>query len=78
MRMESVTDDRQIQARRKAEKHWPKTGQRDTDFFKAREKQRLADEAKTARLRALRLEKEAAEKAAAAEAKKAKAPARKR
>jgi hypothetical protein len=66
-------------ARRKAQDQFAKVKQRDADALKDREKVQAAEAAKTARLRALRLakeaidkdtaEKEAAEKAAAAAAK---------
>jgi hypothetical protein len=54
--------------------------QRDVKFFRAREEERMAAEEKTARLRGLRLAKEAVdrERAAAEAAAKAAAPPRKR
>jgi hypothetical protein len=45
-----------------------RANERDAEFRRERQKQRDLDDAKTARLRALRLEKEAAEKEARAKA----------
>jgi hypothetical protein len=56
------------EARRKAQEQFAKVKQRDAEALKEREKIQAADAAKTARLRALRLAKEAADEAAAAQA----------
>ena len=49
---------------RRAKNAFVSDAQRDAKFFKERERERLANAEKTKRLRALRLEKEAAEQAA--------------
>jgi hypothetical protein len=73
-----MTDRRADKARREAEKRWPKSGdQLSAELFKARDKERLADAEKTARLRALRLAKEA-ETRAEEEATRKKAGARRK
>ncbi len=53
-------------ARRRAQEQFAKTKQRNADTLKDRERVRQATAAKTARLRALRLAKEAADKEALA------------
>ena len=55
-------------ARRTAQGHFTASEQRDSDVRKEIERQRAATEAKTAKLRALRLAKEEADRAAAASA----------
>ncbi len=57
---------RDEEARRKAQEHFDKVKHHDAEIVKEREKLQQADAEKTARLRALRLAKEAADKAAAA------------
>lgn len=61
-------DERDLNARQRAEAQWAKDRQRNAEAVSQREKERQADMAKTARLRALRLAKEAAEREAAAAA----------
>lgn len=56
---------RDEEARRKAQEHFDKVKRHDAEIVKEREKLQQADAEKTARLRALRLAKEAADKAAA-------------
>lgn len=69
----SKTAQRQEDARQKAKDIWDKNKKRDAEIVSDREKDRRAEATKTARLRELRLAKEAADK----EAKQA-APARKK
>ncbi len=57
---------RDEEARRKAQEHFDRIKQRDAEILKERERLLQADAEKTTRLRALRLAKEAAEKAALA------------
>ena len=59
------TDERRDQARRKAQNHFAASEQRDALVRKEIEKERAVSAAKTAKLRALRLAKEASEKEAA-------------
>ena len=59
------TDDRITRARRAAEALLGSNKQLETEALKAKEKKREAEASKTARLRELRLAKEAAEKDAA-------------
>ena len=71
---------REEEARRKAKEIWDKNKARDADVVNEREKERRAEAAKTARLRELRLAKEAADAKASAEKdaeKKAASPRRK-
>jgi hypothetical protein len=58
-------DDQRASARRKAQNHFTSSEQRDAALRKELETQRAASAAKTARLRALRLAKEAEDKAEA-------------
>ncbi len=67
-------EDRNTQARRNAQAVWEKSKKRDEEVLKERDKARLAEASKVARLKELRLAKEAAEREAAA---KAPAPRRK-
>jgi len=74
----SKVDERDAEARRKAQALWSKDKQRDAAAVGVREKARIAEASKTARLRALRLAKEASdqeasEKAAVEKTEKAKA-----
>jgi hypothetical protein len=59
------TDERRDQARRKAQNHFAASEQRDASVRKEIEKERAVSAAKTAKLRALRLAKEASDKEAA-------------
>jgi hypothetical protein len=59
----SKADDASAAARRRAQELLSPKKQEESDRLKAREKERQAEDTKTARLRALRLAKEAAEKA---------------
>lgn len=61
-------DQRDHDARQRAEAQWAKDRQRNAETVKQREQELQADAVKTARLRALRLAKEAAEREAAATA----------
>jgi hypothetical protein len=58
-------DDRRDQARRKAQNHFAASEQRDALARKEIEKERAVSAAKTAKLRELRLAKEASDKEAA-------------
>jgi hypothetical protein len=58
-------EDQKASARRKAQNHFTSSEQRDAALRKELETQRAASAAKTARLRALRLAKEAEDKAEA-------------
>ena len=60
------SEERRDQARRKAQNHFAASEQRDALVRKEIEKERAVSAAKTAKLRALRLAKEASEKEAAA------------
>ncbi|HEX5281986.1 MAG TPA: hypothetical protein VFW28_18035 [Micropepsaceae bacterium] len=59
-------DDRQANARKKAQKHFNSPDERDADLRQERDNQRARFDAKGARLRALRLEKEALDNQSAA------------
>jgi hypothetical protein len=73
----SRADDLAADARRRAHELMSKTKQQDAERLSARDKLRQADAAKTARLKELRLAKEAAETEAARTASAApKAPAK--
>jgi hypothetical protein len=63
--MANPTEERRDQARRQAQNHFAASEQRDALVRKEIEKERAAGAAKTAKLRALRLAKEASEKEAA-------------
>jgi hypothetical protein len=63
--MSNPTEERRDQARRKAQNHFAASEQRDALVRKEIEKERASSAAKTAKLRALRLAKEASEKEAA-------------
>jgi hypothetical protein len=63
--MSNPTEERRDQARRKAQNHFAASEQRDALVRKEIEKERATSAAKTAKLRALRLAKEASEKEAA-------------
>ncbi len=63
--------ERELEARRKAQALWDKAKQRDQEVLKEKDRERRAAEAKTARLRELRLAKEAADLAQAAANKEA-------
>ena len=63
--MSSPTEERRDQARKKAQNHFAASEQRDALVRKEIEKERATSAAKTAKLRALRLAKEASEKEAA-------------
>ena len=71
-------NSRADQARRKAQEQFSAVKRRDDEARKNRDSALAAALAKTERLRALRLEKEAADRAAAAEAAAKKAPARRK
>lgn len=62
----SKAEQRNGDARRAAEALWSKGKKKDADTLTEKEKERQTDALKTARLREQRLEKEAADKAAAA------------
>jgi hypothetical protein len=62
--MNENNQDRRMQARQKAQNHFTATEQRDAVLKKELESERARSVANTARLRALRLAKEAAEQAA--------------
>ena len=70
-------DDRRDQARRKAQNHFAASEQRDALVRKELEKERAVSAAKTAKLRALRLAKEASDKEAAVKLAAEKAEAKK-
>jgi len=85
--MANPNEERRDQARRKAQNHFAASEQRDALVRKELEKERSQHAAKTAKLRALRLAKEAVDKEAAArlaaepaelKAKKPRAPRMKR
>ena len=59
------SEERRDQARRKAQNHFAASEQRDALVRKEIEKERAVSAAKTAKLRALRLAKEASDKAVA-------------
>ena len=63
--MSNPTEERRDQARRKAQNHFAASEQRDALVRKEIEKERATSAAKTAKLRALRLAKEASDKEAA-------------
>jgi len=63
--MPNPTEERRDQARRKAQNHFAASEQRDALVRKEIEKERALSAAKTAKLRALRLAKEAMDKEAA-------------
>ena len=63
--MSNPTGERRDQARRQAQNHFAASEQRDAQVRKEIEKERATSAAKTAKLRALRLAKEASEKEAA-------------
>jgi hypothetical protein len=63
--MSSPTEERRDQARKKAQNHFAASEQRDALVRKEIEKERATSAAKTAKLRALRLAKEASDKEAA-------------
>jgi hypothetical protein len=63
--MSSPNEERRDQARKKAQNHFAASEQRDALVRKELEKERASSAAKTAKLRALRLAKEASEKEAA-------------
>ncbi len=65
-------EERNAEARRRAEALWGQQKERDAALIKEKEKERRARELKTARLRELRLAKEAADKEDADKAKAAK------
>ena len=65
MHMSNPNEERRDQARRKAQNHFAASEQRDALVRKEIEKERALSAAKTAKLRALRLAKEASEKDAA-------------
>jgi hypothetical protein len=73
----SRAEQRDAEARRAAQAVWSKNQQRDADVLKDKEKARLADSQKTARLRELRLAA-AATAAKDAETQTAPAPRRKK
>jgi hypothetical protein len=60
--MSSPTEERRDQARKKAQNHFAASEQRDALVRKEIEKERATSAAKTAKLRALRLAKEASDK----------------
>ena len=62
--MSEGNQDRRLQARKKAQNHFVAAEQRDAGLKKEMESERARRVAKTARLRELRLAKEAAEKEA--------------
>ena len=62
--MSNPTEERRDQARRKAQNHFAASEQRDALVRKEIEKERATSAAKTAKLRALRLAKEASDKEA--------------
>ena len=67
-----ANDERDVEARRKAQAMWEKSGKKQaSEPSSEREKEQRASEAKVARLRELRLAKEAAEREAAQKAKPA-------
>jgi hypothetical protein len=77
--MADMGNSRADQARRKAQEQFAAVKRRDAEARKSRDSTAAAAVAKTARLRALRLEKEAADRAAAAaEPAPKKAPARRK
>ena len=76
--MSIPTEERRDQARRKAQNHFAASEQRDALVRKELEKERATSAAKTAKLRALRLAKEASDKAAADTLKTGKAEVKKR
>lgn len=77
--MADTGNSRADQARRKAQEQFSAVKRRDAEARKSRDSALAAAVAKTERLRALRLEKEAADReAAAAEAASKKAPARRK
>jgi len=63
-----ANDGRNVQARRDAQAVWEKSKKRDEEVVKERDKARIAEASKVARLKELRLAKEAAEREAAAKA----------
>jgi len=63
--MAEPNEERRDQARRKAQNHFAASEQRDALVRKEIEKERATSAAKTAKLRALRLAKEASDKEAA-------------
>jgi hypothetical protein len=67
----SIADELAAAARRKAQEAAGRTKAADAERLAQRDKERVADAAKTARLKELRLAKEAAEASTAQEAKKA-------
>ncbi|HXQ50605.1 MAG TPA: hypothetical protein VN802_05885 [Stellaceae bacterium] len=73
----SKLDDLQSETRRKAEELLNRTKQQESERLAKRDKERQADAEKTARLRALRLGKEAADKAAKQPVRRSKALAEK-
>jgi hypothetical protein len=67
-----ANDERDVEARRRAQAMWEKSGKKQApEPSSEREKEQRASEAKVARLRELRLAKEAAEREAAQKAKPA-------
>ena len=70
-----ANEERDGQARRNAQAVWEKAKKRDDEIVKERDKARIAEASKVARLKELRLAKEAADREAAAKA--APAPRRK-
>ncbi|HTZ77670.1 MAG TPA: hypothetical protein VMC10_07175 [Stellaceae bacterium] len=63
-----ANEERAGQARRDAQAVWEKSKKRDEEIVKERDKARLAEASKVARLKELRLIKEAADREAAAKA----------
>ncbi len=63
-------EERDVQARRAAQALWEKGKKQNEEVLKERDKERIAEASKVARLRELRLAKEAAEREAASEAAK--------
>ena len=63
-----ITERRTQDSKVKADKAHTQSAQRDAAFFKERERVKTLNDEKTARLRALRLAKEAVDKEAAAKA----------
>ena len=76
--MSSPNEERRDQARKKAQNHFAASEQRDALVRKEIEKERATSAAKTAKLRALRLAKEASEKEAADKVQVDKVDAKKR
>jgi len=74
-RRHAMSSQKTAEARGKAEALWAKNKAKEVETLKERERERAAETAKTSRLRALRLAKEAADKIAAEKAAAEKAAA---